>query len=69
MTGRRSDILSREQAEALLASLPLPSKCDACGKPLDAATRERHPYGPFTLHVCPGCKLILCRRRLRRESE
>lgn len=45
-------ILSREQAERILAAIPKPERCDLCK---ESEPRSPQAYGPFTVWLCPDC--------------
>lgn len=46
-------VLTREQAEVILASIPKPTVCDLCetGEP-----KNPMGYGPFTAWLCSDCQ-------------
>lgn len=65
MKSRTGDVLTPEQAVQIISEIPPHDRCDMCKGHTFTRKCGRHirQHGPFPLHVCFACAVVLDRRK------
>lgn len=58
-------VLSKREAELLLAGLAIPDRCDCCS---DTGSLTEHAYGPFKAYLCETCSPKLALAALQKAG-